>query len=228
MLKDTTDSVKLPSAKQTRADAIVFRLTQDIVSHRLAPGTLLDESRLGREFGASRTPIREALRQLAASGLVELRAHRSPIVAQPDDMRLSEMFDAMAELEALCVARASVMMSIAQRQALEIHHQAMARHVRDRDIAAYRADNVVFHTLIYDGARNGYLKELALRTREQIAPHRGIQLEAPSRLAQSYAEHGLIVTAILRGDRDTAALEMRRHLALTREALDRLGQPARE
>ena len=226
MQKDRTAPAKASSARLTRADAIVFRLTQDIVSNRLAPGTVLDESRLGREFGASRTPIREALRQLAASGLVELRPHRSPLVAQPDDTRLSEMFDAMAELEALCVTRASVMMSGPQRQALEMHHHAMARHVRDRDIAAYRADNVVFHTLIYDGARNGYLKDMALRTREQIAPHRGIQLEAPSRLAQSYAEHGLIVTAILRGDREAAALEMRRHLALTREALDSLGQHA--
>lgn len=211
-----------PQLKPTRTDTIVFRLTQDIVAKRLTPGTPLDEARLGREFGASRTPIREALRQLAASGLVELRPHRAPLVAQADDARLSEMFDVMAELEALCAARACVAMSAAERAALEAQHLAMAEAMREGDVATYRAGNVVFHTMIYDGARNGYLKQLALGTRERLAPHRGVQLEAPARLAKSHAEHGEIVTAILRGDHEAAARAMRRHLALTRQTLGSL------
>ena len=206
----------------TRTDAIIFRLTQDIVAKRLMPGAPLDEARLGQEFGASRTPIREALRQLAASGLVELRPHRTPLVAKADGTRLTEMFEVMAELEALCAARACVVMNAAERSRLEAQHHAMAVHVREGNIAAYRAGNVIFHAMIYDGARNSYLKELALGTRERIAPHRGVQLEAPARLAQSYAEHGEIVTAILRGDQDAAAEAMRRHLAQTRDALNSL------
>jgi DNA-binding GntR family transcriptional regulator len=212
--------------KTTRTDTILTRLTQDILGKRLAPGTPLDETRLAERFGASRTPIREALRQLAASGLVELRPHRAPLVAAANDLRLAEMFDVMAELEALCASRATLAMNAAQRAELESLHRSMAPIVRDSDVAAYRAANVVFHTMIYDGARNGYLKQLALSTRERLAPHRGLQLEAPARLAQSYLEHGEIVTAILRGDHEAAALAMRRHLTITRETLATLS-PAR-
>jgi len=212
--------------KTTRTDTILTRLTQDILGKRLAPGTALDETRLAEQFGASRTPIREALRQLAASGLVELRPHRAPLVAQTNDLRLAEMFDVMAELEALCASRATLAMNAVQRAELDGFHRSMAPIVRDSDVAAYRAANVVFHTMIYDGARNGYLKQIALSTRERLAPHRGVQLEAPARLAQSYLEHGDIVTAILRGDHEAASVAMRRHLTITRETLATLS-PAR-
>ncbi len=214
--------MSVAKTRQTRTEAIIFRLTQDIVAKRLLPGAPLDEARLGQEFGASRTPIREALRQLAASGLVELRPHRTPLVAKADGARLTEMFEVMAELEALCAARACVAMNAAERARLEAQHLAMAAYVREGDVASYRAANVVFHAMIYDGAQNGYLKELALGTRERIAPHRGVQLEAPERLARSFAEHAEIVTAILRGDQEAAARAMHRHLAQTRDALNSL------
>ena len=208
--------------KTTRTDSIVFRLTQDIVSKRIAPGTPLDETRLGQQFGASRTPIREALRQLAASGLIELRPHRSPLVAAADIVRLREMFDVMAELEALCAQRCCTDMSAAQRHALEAHHRDMATSVREGNVADYRQGNMAFHALIYDGTNNAYLKQLALMTRERLAPHRGVQLEAPARLARSYAEHEEIVTAILRGDQTGAASAMRQHLAITQETLEQI------
>lgn len=212
------------SRQTTHAERIVHELTQRIVSTALPPGTLLDETSLATMFGASRTPIREALRQLAAGGLVELRPHQAPRVANADAQRLSEMFDVMAELEALCAIRACAAMTPAERFQLEAHHIEMACHVREGDIAAYRAGNTRFHALIYDGAGNGYLRDLALATRERLAPHRGAQLEAPSRLAESYAEHGEIVTAILRGDAEAAAHAMRRHLRVTRTTLEALSR----
>ncbi len=70
----------------------------------MAPGTALDETELARRFAVSRTPVREAIRQLAASGLVEARPHRGAVVAHPGDDRLLGMFEAMKELEALCAA----------------------------------------------------------------------------------------------------------------------------
>lgn len=204
---------------KTRTDEIVNRLTQSIITKRLAPGMALDEISLAQDFSVSRTPVREALRQLAASGLVELRPHRAPIVANADEARLSDMFDIMAELESLCATRACQHMSAEERHVLEIHHHQMGDMVRNADMNAYRNANMVFHAMIYDGAHNGYLRELALGTRERLAPHRGVQLEAPARLATSYAEHGEIVTAILQGDALKAALAARQHLDLTRRTL---------
>jgi DNA-binding GntR family transcriptional regulator len=204
---------------KTRTDEIVNRLMQSIITKRLAPGMALDEISLAQDFSVSRTPIREALRQLAASGLVELRPHRAPIVANADEARLSDMFDIMAELEALCATRACQHMSVDERHALEAHHRQMGEMVRAADMSAYRQANMRFHAMIYDGAHNSYLRELALGTRERLAPHRGAQLEAPARLATSYAEHGEIVTAILQGDAVKAAFAARQHLDLTRRTL---------
>lgn len=207
------------SSQATLTDLIVFRLTEDIVANRLLPGHALDEGRLGQRFGVSRTPVREALRQLAASGLVQLRPHRTPLVAHVDESSLGDMFDVMAELEALCAARASVAMTPIERARLEQHHAAMGDAMRAADVMLYRAGNVTFHTLIYHGSHNAYLAELALSTRERLAPYRGAQLEAPHRLARSYREHDAILTAILRGQAQLAADLMRDHLGNTRAQL---------
>ena len=93
--------------KLTRAEELRLQLADEIVSGALAPGSALDETDIARRFNVSRTPVREALRQLAASGLVEARAHRGAVVAQPSIERLSGMFEAMAELEALCAGLAA-------------------------------------------------------------------------------------------------------------------------
>ena len=69
--------------KVTRAEELRLQLADDIVRGVLAPGTPLDETDLAVRFNVSRTPVREALRQLTASGLVESRAHRGAVVARP-------------------------------------------------------------------------------------------------------------------------------------------------
>lgn len=209
---------------QTRSAAIAFQLTREILSGELPPGSLLDEIGLATRLGASRTPVREALRHLAASGLVELRPHRPARVATVDVDMLAEMFEAMAELEALCAARAARMMTPAERRGLDAHHRAMAVLVRDVRIAEYRAENLVFHTLIYDGTKNAFIRELVISMRERLKVQRGVQLDSAHNLARSYAEHGGVVSAILRGDAESAAKAMRAHLEATRIAVSHLGR----
>ena len=91
------------------------------------PGAALDEMELARRFGVSRTPVREAIRQLAASGLIDARAHRAAVVARPSEERLLGMFEAMAELEALCAGFAAERMTGAERHALDLVHEEMRR-----------------------------------------------------------------------------------------------------
>jgi DNA-binding GntR family transcriptional regulator len=212
--------------RPTLADSIVAKLSDDIVSKRLEPGLELDEGRIGERFGASRTPVREALRQLSAIGLVELKAHATPRIARVDEVRLQEMFDVMAELEALCALRAASAMSPSQRRSLERHHARMGETVRAGDIRQYRSDNITFHELISEGACNGYLREVTIATRTRLGPYRGAQLEAPARMAASYSEHEAILTAILRADGLRAAQLMRAHLATTRDAIDMIMRTA--
>src|SRR5271169_448955 len=104
--------------KITRAEELRLQLADEIVRGGLPPGAALDETDLARRFNVSRTPVREALRQLAASGLVDARAHRGAVVAQPSIERLSGMFEAMAELEALCAGLAAERMTPAERHRL--------------------------------------------------------------------------------------------------------------
>jgi DNA-binding GntR family transcriptional regulator len=210
-------------SRTTLADTIVYALTEEIVAKRLPPDAPLDEARLGERFGASRTPVREALRQLAASGLVVLRAHSTPRVAPLDHDRIHDLFDVMAELEALCAMRAATAMSAVQRAELESLHETLGGSMRAGDQAGYRAGNVAFHQLIYAGSRNAYLQELALGTRSRLAPYRGAQLESSARIAASHAEHGAIVSAIVRGESVQAGALMRQHLLATRDALLKLG-----
>jgi DNA-binding GntR family transcriptional regulator len=92
---------------RTLAETLRLQLADEIIRGALAPGTILDETELARRFQVSRTPVREAIRQLAASGLVETRAHRGSVVAWPSHERLIGMFEVMAELEALCAALAA-------------------------------------------------------------------------------------------------------------------------
>ena len=80
---------------RTSAEEIRQRLAEQIISGALAPGTALDESALANSFAVSRTPIREALRLLAASGLIDQKPHARAMVAHPDDDTLAGMFDVM-------------------------------------------------------------------------------------------------------------------------------------
>ena len=209
--------------RRTSAEEIRQKLASRIIAGSLAPGTPLDESLLAEEFAVSRTPVREALRLLGASGLVDQRAHAKALVAKPDESELRGMFDVMAELEALCAGRAALAMDARQREALDALHNEMAAIVRDGDAAAYAEMNDAFHSAIYDGAANPYLSEITRMTRARVQPFRRAQFGARGRLGKSHAEHGLVVEAILRGDRGAAEQAMRSHIAIVEIAYQRLG-----
>src|SRR5258708_16451860 len=109
--------------KITRAEELRLQLADEIVRGVLPPGAALDETDIARRFKVSRTPVREALRQLVASGLVESRAHRGAVVARPSIQRLTRVFEAIAEVEALCAGLAAERMSPAERHRLEAVHE---------------------------------------------------------------------------------------------------------
>jgi DNA-binding GntR family transcriptional regulator len=208
--------------KRTSAEEIRLKLAGRIIEGDLAPGTPLDESQLATEFAVSRTPVREALRLLAASGLVDQRAHAKALVAKPDEDDLRGMFDVMAELEALCAGRAALAMDAKEREALDALHATMAGIVRDGDARAYVEANDAFHSAIYEGAHNAYLCELTRATRARLQPFRRAQFGARGRLGKSHAEHGLIVDAILQGDRASAEAAMRSHISIVETAYQHL------
>lgn len=204
--------------RQTRAELLRERIADAIIVGEFALGTRLDEAELARRYGVSRTPIREALRQLAALGLAEHRPHRGVLVRRLEPERLAESFEYMADLEALCARYAALRMTPAERGELERMHDGSAELVRRGDGDSYAQTNVTFHELIYAGSHNHQLEEAALTMRRRLGPYRRGQFRLLGRVGQSLAEHSEVVAAILRGDAGQAELAMRRHVTTVSEA----------
>jgi DNA-binding GntR family transcriptional regulator len=202
---------------KTLADELRLQIADEIVRGELAPGAALDETELARRFSVSRTPVREAIRQLAASGLIETRPHRAAVVARPDTGRLTGMFESMAELEALSAGLAAERMTGEERQALEQSHERLRMLIQSGDPQRYHEINEAFHTAIYVGAHNAYLAEITLATRVRVQPFRRAQFRNLGRLAKSHLEHDRVVSAIARGDRQEAANAMRDHILTVHE-----------
>ncbi|HEX3114629.1 MAG TPA: GntR family transcriptional regulator [Bradyrhizobium sp.] len=207
------DDRALPYPRRiTRAEELRLQLADEIVRGALAPGAALDETDIARRFKVSRTPVREALRQLAASGLVDARAHRGAVVARPSIERLSGMFEAMAELEALCAGLAAERMPPLERHRLEAVHEEMRVLSYAGNPDRFHEINERFHNAIYAGSQNTYVAEMTLATRVRVQPFRRAQFRNLGRLAKSHAEHDRVVVAIMRGDRVGAAAAMRAHI----------------
>ncbi|MDQ0357897.1 DNA-binding GntR family transcriptional regulator [Rhodoplanes tepidamans] len=200
------------TGRRTLAEELRLQLADEIVRGTLVPGTALDESELARRFKVSRTPVREAIRQLAASGLVESRPHRGAVVARPSDAQVVGMFEVMAELEALCAGLAAERMTGAERRDLEGVHEELRALVQLGDPQRFHEANEAFHGAIYAGAHNLYLTEITLATRARLQPFRRAQFRNLGRLAKSHREHERVVQAIVRGDRYGAVGAMQAHI----------------
>src|SRR6202158_3472556 len=135
--------------KITRAEELRLELADAIGRGALPPGAALDETDIARRFKVSRTPVREALRQLVASGLVDARAHRGAVVARPSIERLTGMFEAMGELEAVCASLAAERMLPVDRRRLEAVHEELRvlSHAGNPD--RFHEVNERFHNTIY-------------------------------------------------------------------------------
>ena len=203
--------------------SIAQKLEAEIVAGHYAAGEKLDEQSLTRRFGVSRTPIREALHELVARSLAERKPYKGVIVADVSRERVEQMFEAMAEIEALCGRFAAERMTMGERVALEQLHGAMAELAREGRQDAYDASNSEFHQLIFGATQNLDLTALANTLRLKLAPFRKFQLQSTPRMERSHAEHEEIVQALLDRDPKRAEKALRRHLmSAAREVLTRM------
>jgi DNA-binding GntR family transcriptional regulator len=202
----------------TTVEQMVRAIADMIVTGVMHPGERLDELSLAVRFDVSRTPVREALRELGAMGLVDREPNRSAVVANVTEAYLHSMFEAMSELEAICARLAAERMTIDERHALELEHRASARLVHANAQEDYAAHNTEFHTKLYRGAHNDHIYEMVTQTRARLAPFRRAQFRLPGRLAKSYDEHDVIVTSIMRGDSAAASQAAYSHVAIVSDA----------
>jgi DNA-binding GntR family transcriptional regulator len=193
------------------------RIEDEIATGHLKPGERLDEMSLAQRFGVSRTPVREALQHLAATGLVELRGRRGAIVSAPDATRILEMFDVMAELEALCGRLAARRLQAEDETMLRSTLAACHDAAEAGDPDAYYYENERFHRAIYAASGNRFLAEQAGALSKRLAPFRRLQLRVRNRMRASYDEHAAIVEAIASGDGALAAERLHSHVSVQGE-----------
>lgn len=195
------------------------RLRQEIedaiVAGRFLPGERLDEVQLATRFSVSRTPIREALHQLAMAGMVEIRPRRGAIVAMLTPQRLYEMFEVMSELESVCGRLAARRISEGEVRALQEAHRA-CEAVRG-DLDAYYQANEVFHQAIYAASGNQFLAEQCLALQKRLRPYRRLQLRVRNRVQTSFSEHESILGAIVAGDSEAAGAALSAHVRVQGE-----------
>lgn len=201
----------------SRTQALRDALEDDIIHGRYTPGQRLDEVRLAERFNVSRTPIREALQQLAAVGLVEAASKRGMVVADVGLPQLVEMFEVMAELEGMCARLAARRITQDEAKALEDSLKACDEAAQHGDSDAYYYENQRFHELIYKASHNGFLVQQTRQLQTRLKPYRRLQLRVRNRLTRSLQEHRQIVDAILSGDETLAERSIKDHITIQGE-----------
>lgn len=192
-------------------------IEEEVATGKLLPGTHLDEIELAQRFGVSRTPIREALSLLAGEGLIEIRPRRGAVVASVSPQRLLEMFEVMAELEAMCARLAARRCAEDDLRQLEEAHLACRAAAAARDPDAYFYANERFHTALYAASRNAFLSEQAQALQRRLRPYRRLQLRVRNRLQRSFDEHQGILDAVREGNEAGAMEATRSHVVVQGE-----------
>lgn len=215
ILKAPLRNTKLNAPKKLNlADEIRQLLEDEINGGRLLPGDALDERELAARFSVSRTPVREAIGQLAAQGLVKSFPRQGVYVARMSIQELLGMFELLAELEGICAKYCARRLTEPQRSRLVAVHERSRKHVEANDARGYSQSNVDFHELLYIGCHNAFLAQELRTIRRRTQMYRLNAFQQPGRIRTSHEDHQRVLDAILRGDADAAQQAMVEHISI--------------
>ncbi|MFL9998049.1 GntR family transcriptional regulator [Paraburkholderia sediminicola] len=209
---------RLPAAR-TRSESLRLRLEGDILERRLVPGTKLDEAELAEQFGMSRTPVREALKSLLASGLVENRPHQGTFVASLSERAFAEMIETMCFMEAACAQLAARRSNAEDFERICAARDECEKAALAEKPKAFYDANARFHEAIYEASHNSFLAEQTRSIRQRLSPYgRQITFHAGS-MQRSVKEHQALVDAILQMNEKVACDTMTRHLESLKDSI---------
>ena len=200
-------------------EEVAERMRQKIYDYELPPGEWIDEPAIAEELGISRTPLREALKLLAAEGLVQIDAGRGSRVTRLSLEDLNQLFPVMAMLEGRCAHEAVRRIDDAGATHLQSLHDAMETAAAVGDLAEYYRNNYLIHESLQTHAGNPWLIRVTHDLHRILKMHRGRQLLTPGRMAQSLAEHRALMDCIRRRDAEAAEQTMNGHLLSQGQAL---------
>ena len=215
-----TDPVPLRGA--SLHDGVAARLRSMVFERQLAPGQWIDEKALASRWLVSRTPLREALKVLAAEGLVELVPQRGCRVVELSDDDAEDLFPVMALLEGRCAHEAALKAGADDVAELQRLHQILEHHAAQHDLDGYYRANHVFHSRVQALAANRWLDRATGDLRKFLRLMRGRQLNLPGRIEASLNEHRVLVDALAQRDAARAERAMHDHLMAQLVALKQL------
>jgi len=191
---------------------VAERLRERIYSQDLKPGMAIDEQKLAKFYGISRTPMREALKVLHAEGLVTLEPRHGCFVTELTEQDLDELFPVMALLEGRCAYEAARKAKDIDIRRLEEIQATLEKYASLNDVAKYFEHNCLFHELVQKLAGNSWLERTINDLRKFLKLMRGRQLHLPGRLQASLAEHRMILAAFQNSNPSAAEKIMYDHL----------------
>jgi DNA-binding GntR family transcriptional regulator len=205
------------SEPQTLVEKLTAAIQVDILEGRLRPGDRLEEIALSQKYEVSRTPIREALRQLAATQLVELRPRLGAVVASPTAGEVVDLFELVAELEGMAARLAVERLDDSNLIAIEKAHATCQSAAKGNDAAAYYHVNRTFHSAIHSAAKNLVLLDEIEALDKRLSPYRRFITFRAGRTQTALREHDEILHAIQKRDPAKAGLSMRDHVRILGE-----------
>ena len=191
-------------------------LRQRIFNRELAPGSWIDELKLAEEYGISRTPLREALKVLAAEGLVTMKVRRGAYVTEVSEQDLTDVYHLLSLLESDAAGVAAQRATEAQLKELQALHAELEAAVDDRE--RFFSVNERFHMRLLEIADNRWRDQMVVDLRKVMKLNRHNSLLKSGRIQESLQEHAQVLQAIVARDAEGAMLRMRAHFKSGLEA----------
>ena len=195
---------------------VAERLRTQIFNRELEPGAWIDEQKLAAGFGISRTPLREALKVLAAEGLVTMKVRRGAYVTEMSRDDVAQVYHLLGLLESDAAGMVARQASAEQLDELRTLHARLEKQVRQRD--SFFATNEQFHLALLAMAGNRWAQHIVADLRKVMKLNRHHSLFKQGRLADSLAEHRALMAAIEARDAAKAVRLMRSHFESGLEA----------
>jgi len=218
-------SLDISSTPQQVRHWVADRLRADIVEGRLTPGQWLRQQRVANELGVSEMPVREALKQLAAEGLVEHVPYRGVRVVEFSVDDVEDLYESRATIEGMAARYAARTVTTEDLEELEDLHRRMQECETPRDLALYRELNRRFHSVVFRASRRSYLARIlsqlwaAFPTMLWSTIPRVAVASAPGRDEPDTAEHAEIIAALKARNARRAERAVRGHIEAAARAL---------
>jgi DNA-binding GntR family transcriptional regulator len=186
-------------------------LRQRIFRRELEPGSWIDELKLAEEYGISRTPLREALKVLAAEGLVTMKVRRGAYVTEVSEQDLADVYHLLSLLESDAAGVVAERATDAQRAELKSLHAELEAAASPEDREHFFAVNERFHMQLLAIANNKWRDQMVADLRKVMKLNRHNSLLKAGRIGESLAEHRAVMAAIEARDAEAAMSRMREH-----------------